>query len=71
MRKELKPGRYYIVVNLDEPYAPELYDVIKRGQTAKGQWPEGDISFREWVEETWPDDPLALDAAGFDIFGEG
>ena len=53
MLKTMKPGRKYFIVNLDEPYAEELYEVLKRGQIAKGEWPEGDISFAEWEEQTF------------------
>ena len=60
MLKTLKPGRRYFLINLDEPYAEEIYEVLKRGQQAKGEWPEGDISFREWVIHDWGDAfPLA------------
>ncbi|MGI6352601.1 MAG: hypothetical protein ACOX6M_13030 [Armatimonadota bacterium] len=41
MRKEVKPGRRYFVINIDEPYAPEIYEVPKKGQTAKGERPKG------------------------------
>lgn len=56
MLKEIKPGRKYILCNMDEPYAKDVYEVIKRGQMAKGPeaWPEGDISFEEWEKLTWP-----------------
>jgi hypothetical protein len=53
MRKAMKSGNQYFVINIDEPYAAELYDVLKRGQQAKGQWPEGDISFDEWKRQTF------------------
>lgn len=49
----MKPGNRYIIVNIDEPYAEEIYEVLKRGQEDKGEWPEGDISFEEWVRETF------------------
>lgn len=57
MLKAIKPGRRYILCNLDEPYARDVFEVIKRGQMAKGTeaWPEGDIGFEEWVRLTWPD----------------
>lgn len=47
MLKEMKPGREYFIINIDEPYAEEIYEVLKRGQIVKGEWPEGDISFEE------------------------
>ena len=53
MRKKIKPGRRYFIINIDEPYAEEIYEVLKRGQMAKDKWPEGDISFREWIEQTF------------------
>ena len=53
MKKYIKPGRKYFLINLDEPYAEEIYEVLKRGQIAKGEWPEGDISFEKWIEQTW------------------
>lgn len=51
----MKPGRKYFIINLDEPYAEDIYKVLKKGQMKKSQWPEGDISFEEWVAKTWPD----------------
>lgn len=56
MLKEMKPNREYFIINIDEPYAEEVYDVLKRGQMAKGEWPEGDISFEEWQEQTFGQD---------------
>jgi len=53
MLKELKPNREYFIINIDEPYAEEIYEVLKRGQAAKGQWPEGDVSFEAWQEQTF------------------
>jgi hypothetical protein len=55
MRKNMKPGRRYFIINLDEPYAEEIYKVLKKGQMKKNEWPEGDISFEEWKKLTWPD----------------
>lgn len=49
----MKPGNRYIIVNIDEPYAEEIYEILKRGQQDKDDWPEGAISFREWLEETF------------------
>lgn len=59
MLKEMKDNRRYIFCNIDEPYAEAVYAVIKCGQMAKGEgaWPEGDITFREWIEWTWGDKP--------------
>ena len=55
MLKQLKPGHYYIVINLDEPYAEDVYEVLKYGQMQKGEdaWPEGDIDYLQWVRRTW------------------
>ena len=55
MLKEFKEGRRYLICNIDEPYAEAVYSVIKCGQMAKGldAWPEGDISFKEWINLTW------------------
>lgn len=53
MKKVMKPGRRYFVINIDEPYAEEIYKVLKNGQMAKGEWPEGDISFEEWEKQTF------------------
>jgi len=58
--KEMKSGRYYLLVNIDEPYAEDVFEIIKCGQMAKENpetaWPEGDIDFRDLVAQTWPDD---------------
>ena len=55
MRKEFKPEHRYIFCNIDEPYAEEVYEVIKKGQMAKGpeHWAEGDIGFMDWLYETF------------------
>ena len=58
MKKRLKPGRKYIIINVDELYAPAVYEILKKGQTVKGQWPEGNISFNEWIKRTWPEEHL-------------
>lgn len=50
----MRPGRRYIIINIDEPYAEEVYKILKKGQMKKGEWPEGDISFEEWKKQTWP-----------------
>jgi hypothetical protein len=58
VKKFMKPGRRYFIINLDEPYAPEVYEILKRGQMAKGpeHWPEGDVSFEEWKRQTFAED---------------
>lgn len=53
MLKTIKPGRKYFIINLDEPYAEKIFQVLKEGQMEKGEWPEGDISFKEWKEQTF------------------
>lgn len=53
MYKTMKPGHRYFIINIDEPYAKAIYEVLKAGQMAKGQWPEGDIPFETWVKQTW------------------
>jgi hypothetical protein len=60
MRRWIKPERRYFIINIDEPYAEEIYKVLKRGETRKGKWPEGDISFEEWIELTWPNEGVTL-----------
>jgi hypothetical protein len=57
MHKIMKPGRKYFVINTDEPYASDVYAILKNGQLAKGAWPEGDITFEEWMARTWPPQP--------------
>ncbi len=53
MLKEMKPGRRYFIINIDEPYAEKIYEILKQGQMKKGEWPEGDISFKEWKLQTF------------------
>lgn len=59
MIKHMKPDRKYIIVGLDKPYATEVYEILKRGQMAKGpeHWPEGDINFRSWMLLTFEGAP--------------
>ena len=58
MKKEMKLGNKYFIINIDEPYAKDIYEVLKAGQIAKGEWPEGDITFDEWVKQTWDEDEM-------------
>lgn len=60
MRKTMKPEHDYFVINIDEPYAEQIYEVLKAGQMAKGQWPEGDITFEEWKQKTFGDNYVWL-----------
>ena len=53
MRKKMKPGRKYFLINIDEPYAEKIFFILKKGQMAKGEWPEGDIDFEEWKRQTF------------------
>lgn len=55
MLKPMKPGRNYMIINIDEPYAEQVYEILKAGQMAKGEWPEGDITFEEWKKLTFKD----------------
>ena len=55
MKKYMKPEQRYFIINIDEPYARAIYEILKAGQIAKGKWPEGDISFEEWIRATWPE----------------
>jgi len=53
MLKQLKPDNLYFVIKINEPYAREIFEVLKAGQIAKDDWPEGDITFEEWVSSTF------------------
>lgn len=53
MLKEMKPGRQYFIINIDEPYAEEIYEILKQGQMKKGDWPEGNVSFDVWKKLTF------------------
>jgi len=58
MLKQIKPGRLYFVINIDEQYAEKIFEVLKEEQTKLGQWPEGNISFKEWVKDTFGQEGL-------------
>lgn len=53
MLKQLKPDRLYFVINIDEEYAPKIFQVLKEEEMKKGTWSEGDIDFEEWVQQTF------------------
>jgi hypothetical protein len=53
VHKCMKPGHCYFIINIDEPYAEDIYKLLKHGQMEKGEWEEGDISFEEWKELTF------------------
>lgn len=59
MKKYIKPNKRYFIINVDEPYAEKIYSVLKEGQQAKKEWPEGDISFKEWKHLTFETDGCA------------
>lgn len=67
MLKEIKPGRKYLIVNIDEPYAEEMYEILKKGQMKKGEWPEGDISFAEWKRQTFGNDEPIIKPFGDEV----
>lgn len=46
--KARKTGRNYFTINIDEPYALQIYETMKKGEIDKGTWTEGNISFDEW-----------------------
>jgi len=33
--------------------APRIFEVLKEEEIKRCGWPEGDISYREWVEQTF------------------
>ena len=35
MLKQLKPDRLYFIINIDESYAPRIFEVLKEEQTKK------------------------------------
>lgn len=61
MLKTMKRGTRYFIINIDEPYAKAIYEVLKYGQMVKDEWPEGDISFEEWKELTFEKQLKKLD----------
>jgi hypothetical protein len=58
MIKQIKPGRLYFVINIDESYAAKIFDVLKAEQTKLNDWPEGDITFIQWVGQTFGEDGI-------------
>lgn len=54
MLKQLKPDHLYFVIDVKEPYAEKIFEVLKAGQLEKDDWPEGKhITFKEWVFDTF------------------
>ena len=54
MLKQLKADNLYFVIRVNEPYAEKIFNVLKEGQIANEDWPEGDnITFKEWVFDTF------------------
>ncbi len=65
MYKLMKPGRRYFLINLNEPYAEKVYEVLKKGQEEKGEWPEGDMSFEEWIEFSFSKEEIEREGKKF------
>jgi len=53
MLRQLKPDHLYMIIDIAEPYAPRIFEVLKEEEIKRCGWPEGDISYREWVEQTF------------------
>ena len=47
----LKNNNLYFIINIDEHYAEEIFEILKAGEIEKGGWPEGDINFEEWKQQ--------------------
>ena len=60
MLKQIKPDCLYFIIRIDEPYAEKVYQVLKEEQTKLGDWPEGNVSYREWVEQTFGTEGLKI-----------
>ena len=58
MLKQLKPDHMYMIVDIRENYIEKLFEVLKAGQIEKNDWPEGNITYREWVKLTFGQDGL-------------
>jgi len=58
MIKQIKEGRLYFVINIDEIYAPKIFDLLKKEEIKLGRWDEGDISFKEWVFQTFGEEGI-------------
>lgn len=59
MIKQIKPNNLYFVINVDELYAEKIFEVLKAEQMKLDDWPEGDIDFKTWVEQTFGERGLA------------
>jgi hypothetical protein len=59
MLKRFKPDKCYFCIRIDEPFAKEIYEVLKRELTAMDRWPEGDIDFEEWKRQNWKENEKA------------
>jgi len=53
MLKQIKPDHLYFIIDIRESYAEKLFEVLKAGQIEKDDWPEGNITFRQWVHDTF------------------
>ncbi len=58
MLKEIKENRKYFIINLDESYAPKIFQVLKEEEMKAGRWPEGDITFEQWIFDTYGQEGL-------------
>ena len=59
MLKQVKEGRLYFVIDIKENYAEKIFQVLKKGQIEKNDWPEGkDITFEQWIFETFGQEGL-------------
>lgn len=58
MLKKLKEGHLYFVIDIAEPYAERIFQMLKEEQIKLNDWPEGDITFKEWVLDTFGEDGL-------------
>lgn len=52
MLKEMNSMGNYLIANIDEPYAPEIFKIIKKGEKLKKGWDEPE-EFNSWCTETF------------------
>lgn len=60
----MKPGRHYLVVNIDEPYAAQVWALIRAHERRKGTWDSDAPTFASWVRALWGDAAWAEATAG-------
>jgi len=58
MLKEIKANDLYFVIRLNEPYARKIFDVLKEEQIKLNDWPEGDLTFEQWVYQMYGEEGL-------------